>query len=138
MKKLSVVLVVLLLVLTACKKEVKNGVEKIKLQQFFEMMDKQETMVVYFGTSTCSACLEYKPNVEEVAKNYDIVIYYVELDAESKEDKERLASEYIDSLEFTPTTYFIQGGEVAHRFVGSKGYRDLKKELVDYGFIEEN
>ena len=138
MKKIAIVLLVGLMVFTGCKKTEKGSIKKISLQEFFTKMDNKEDFVVYFGTSTCSACLEYKPVVEEMVKNYAVTIYYVELDHESADDKERLAAEYIDSIKFTPTTVFIKGGENIHMVVGKVDYRNLKQELVKYGFLKED
>jgi len=137
MKKLAIVLLFGLVLLTGCDKKAKPGIQQISLSEYFKMMDNGEDFVVYFGTSTCSACLQYKPVVEEVTNNYKVIIYFVELDSESKADKDRLLAEYA-AIEFTPTTYFVVGGVNQYHVVGMINYRTLKQDLVTYGFITED
>lgn len=136
MKKIGIMLVLSLLLLGGCGE--KPSMKEIKLTEFFKMMDNDKDFMVFFSTSSCSACAEYKLYVEEVVSNYQVTVYYVVLDYEDTEDKETLVNDYIGLIEFTPTTYFIQSGEVVHKFVGTKTYRDLKNEMVKYGYIDED
>lgn len=94
-------------------------------EDVLRMINNDETFVVYLGTTTCSSCITYKPIVEEAVVENPITMYYVMMD-ESGMGADLLASRV--DLEYTPTTYYIEAGEIVDSYVGSMS----KEELIEF------
>jgi predicted bacteriocin transport accessory protein len=135
MKKIIGLLVVMMIVLSGCSSD--KGLEKVEAKSVIERLDNDESLVVVIGQSTCSACLQYIPVLEEVIKNYTVNLAYVEIDKDNKDDVSQLVEDYLIEANATPTTYFFEKGELVGRMVGYFDYRETKKMLESNGFLEE-
>lgn len=133
MKKIIVLIASFLLVLGACSSN--KTTSEIKAQDVLDKMENKETFVVYLGTTTCSACIAYKPVVKEMMKNYDVTIYSVMLDNESDEAIKTALLEAMP-IQYTPATQLIVDGEVVKSYEGLLEYTELKKMLVEYAFLQ--
>lgn len=134
MKKIMALAFVLALVLAGCSSSKKKA--EITGKDLLEKVEAKETFVGYIGTTTCSACIAFKPIVKELMKNYDVTIYSVMLDEVTDEEvKNQIIA--LANLKVTPTIFVIEDGEVTKTYEGVLEYRDLKKMLVDNGFLEE-
>jgi thiol-disulfide isomerase/thioredoxin len=134
MKKITVILFVMMMVLSGCSSE--KGLEKAEAKNVIERLNNDESLVVVIGQSTCSACLQYIPVLEEVEKNYTINLAYVEVDQDDKDDVTQLVEEYLIEANATPTTYFFEKGELVGMMVGYFDYRETKEMLESKGFLE--
>lgn len=120
MKKLVLITSLLLVVLAGCtstsnKKEI-NYVESADIM---EKMDNQESFFLIIGNTTCSACLAYKPTLEEIVANKEADLYYLEVDTENgksethKANVQKLFEEYLNSeINSTPTTIYVHEGKM--------------------------
>lgn len=136
MKKLILALLVSGLLLSGCTTASESATQ-IKAAEVIKLLDKGETLVVYLGASTCSACLSFKPTVKEIIKNYKIKIYYVEINNDVSADLESLIAKYLVKAEWTPTTYIFKEGKLLDSQSGALSYTTLKKWFVKYGVITE-
>lgn len=134
MKKIIAVAIALTLVLAGCSSSKKTA--EITGKDLLEKVEAKETFVGYIGTTTCSACIAFKPIVKEMMKNYKVTIYSVMLDQEQDEELKKQIVELI-SLSVTPTIFIVEDGEITKTYEGVLEYRDLKKMLVDHGFLEK-
>ena len=41
-------------------------------------MENKDSFVLLLSQTTCSHCMDFKPKLERVAKNYKLVVYYME------------------------------------------------------------
>ena len=103
-----------------------NGkLEKITYKQINEKLDNKEDFILIVSRTDCSHCISYKPKIEQIAKKYNIIIYYIDFDEENK--KEKFLEEFnLDGS--TPITMFIRDGKetsVLNRLEG-----DLEEEKV--------
>lgn len=135
MKKLLLLLATMAIFLSACATSV--GPTKIKAKEMSKLLDNKETLVLYVGSSICSACKAYKPVVAELIKNYQVKVYYVETDSDTTTDLNALLDKHLGEVQYTPTTFIFKDGVLLDSKVGALGYLALKNWFVKYGLITE-
>ena len=133
MKKFLILLATMALFLSACASS--SSPTKIKAKDMMKLLDNKETLVVYVGSSVCSACQAYKPIVTELIKNYKVKVYYVETNSDVTADLTALQEKYLGTVQYTPTTFIYKNGVMLDSKVGALGYLALKNWFVQYGII---
>jgi predicted bacteriocin transport accessory protein len=134
MKRFVALLVLLLTILAGCTTA--NDVTTIKASDAIKRLDAAESMVLVIGISTCAACKEYKPIVREIVKNYEVEIFYVELDSDVNTDVNSLIEKYLIEARWTPTTYIFKNGVLVESKTGAINYSTLKDWLQLNDIIE--
>ena len=81
---------------------------KTNYKQITKKIDNKEDFILIISRSNCSHCISYKPKVEQIAKKYKIVVYYIDYDEEEKKD-ELLKELKLDGS--TPITLFFKNGK---------------------------
>lgn len=122
--------------LTGCNKY--NTYVEVSYDELQEKINNKDSFALVIGSNTCSACANYKKNMEEVIKDYQIEIFYLDCDKLSDEQDSKLYSKYV--INATPTTIFIKDGEeesTYDRIIGASGYSDIVKNLKKHGIIGE-
>lgn len=135
MKKIVVVLSVMLLMLVGCS----NNDEVLPFKsaaQVNDMLDNNATVVVVIGQTTCGACIQYKPVLEELVTNYDFEMAYVELDKDKNDDVQQLVNDHLLEASATPSTYVFVDGERVAMVVGYMDYRQTKAFFEEHNVIE--
>lgn len=100
-----------------------NKVEEVASTDLIEWAEKvqtEEKVLTVIALSYCSHCAEYKPVINEIASEYNIPLYWFEIDEMNSTDSEILTgtvdfSEYKGSSPYTAITY---GGQVLDQTVG--------------------
>lgn len=134
MKKI-LIFIVLVLVLFGCAD---NSFKSTPASQVSEKLLNLESVVVVFGQSTCAACTDYKPVLQEIIKNYpNVPIVYVETDKDNRSDVTSLVERFLPDATVTPITYFFVDGELVGFERGAFRYSQLKGFLVEKGYISE-
>lgn len=133
MKKILILLAMMAIFLSACASSA--APTKIKSKDVTKLLDNKETLVVYIGASSCSACQAYKPIVSELIKNYKVKVYYVETNSDVTADLTALQEKYLGTVQYTPTTFIFKDGVLLDSKVGALGYLALKNWFVKYGII---
>lgn len=138
MRKFKVCLLVLLLLLTGCNKKFTKGeVKTAYADKVLEMLENDESFIVYIGYEDCPTCQQYKPILQQLIENYDVVIYYLPTDDKETEDQlNEIQYNYFYRMYWTPTTYIVENGEVVDMKEQLIEYDDLVKWLKDYGKID--
>lgn len=136
MKKLLWIALVIMFVVSGCSSKKNEQSLFVDSKTILDKIEADESFVFYVGSTTCSACIAYKPVVKEMNKNYDVNLLTINLD---KDDNAEARQKLIDfvSLEGTPTTVVIENGEIKKSFVGLLEYTELKKFLVNNGVLTE-
>lgn len=132
MKKILIFIATLAIFLSACSSV---GPTKIKAKEMSKLLDNKESLVLYVGSSICSACKTYKPVVAEIIKNYKVKVYYVETDSDVTADLTALLDKHLGDVQYTPTTFIFKDGVLLDSKVGSLDYIALKNWFVKYGII---
>lgn len=102
---------------------------KIDFKGYLEAIDSDDNTIVVYASSTCPACIYAKPILNEVAKENDVVINYLELDKIDSDDYEEFYNTLdelkIDTEDFgTPTTIIVKNKKIIDVEVGAQNKED--------------
>ena len=143
---LVLVLLVVGLILTSNKKEKfdielpialsgEAGFTEITYSQYEEKVNNEEAFVVIIVRDGCGYCEMYEPIVSEVANEYKLPIYFINLTNLSEDEVNLLSTtnSYLKRNDWgTPTTLFMYGSHIVDSI---SGYVE-KDAFVD--FVKEN
>lgn len=135
MRKLLLVFVLLMVLLVGCSSE-DEILNMQSASQVSELLEDNANVVVVIGQTTCGACIQYKPVLEELLTNYEFDLVYVELDKDNSDDLKALVDDYLIEANATPTTYVFVEGERVDMYVGYMDYRTTKAFFQSNGVIE--
>lgn len=133
----SICLVILVGAFIADRVLSKSYFKKLKYDEVIEKIENKDDFVLLISQTTCTHCISYKPKLEEVANEYKINIYYIDVDLLDNEEREKFSS-YIN-YSSTPVTVFLKNGEestVANRINGDASKDKIEKKLKSNGFID--
>ena len=115
------------------------NLNKIDYEQYKEIINSNEKQIIVFAQTGCSHCEEARPNLNEIAKDYDITINYLNITDLSADDQSSM-TESLDILKDgfgTPLTIIIENKKVIDSLEGFES----KDSMIDFfkknGFIEE-
>ena len=115
----------------------KGGLEKISNKELLTKIENKESFILMVGQTTCSHCLEYRPRLEKILKEYNLVGYYIEFDLLNDSEKEEF-NKYITFSSTPVTIFFDKGGEetTATRIVGARDNEYVIAKLKKNGYIK--
>lgn len=137
MKKIMMILVLLIacISLTGCGENA--YIKEITLDEFNQKLENKETFILEVMSTTCSACKDFAPKLEEVTNKYKVTVYQLNTHNMSDEDYTSFSERYI--VKSTPTLLFFNDGQeltVATRIVGSVSKDKVINQFKNLGFIE--
>lgn len=115
----------------------KSYLKEIKYDDLINKIEGKEDLVLLVSQTTCSHCISYKPKLKNVANDYKLTIYYIDVDLLSDKQLEEFKS-YVN-FSSTPTTVFLKEGTettVATRINGNASEEKIIKKLKSNGFID--
>lgn len=102
-------------------------------------IDDKDNFILCITATDCSHCEEFKPKLKKISNNYDIKIYYTNIDDFSDEQYSEFKTKFgFDGS--TPTTILFRNGEEktsATRIIGNVSMEKVINKLKKNGFIEE-
>lgn len=101
--------------------------EPITGDMAYQMIENNESFILYAGRDTCPYCQQFVPVLMEAAENQNVkTIYHIDttdkLNADFKEDK---------NINATPTTFIYEDGVLVATIIGYKNLQDTEAILVD-------
>ncbi len=132
MKKVLICFLSLFLLVGCSKKEY----TELSYTDLESKLNNKDSFVLLIGSDTCSACTIYKETMQEVMKDTNVEIFYVNLNALSNKDYSKIYSKFV--VNSTPTTIFISEGEETStydRIVGAANYDKVISSLEKHGYI---
>ncbi len=127
------------IILNARNQELSDTLVRIQYDELKEKIDNEESFILVYSSDTCANCQTYKPKLEEILLDNDLVAYeVVEQDYTTEEQIAFVKS--IASTSGTPTTVFIKDGEEENtnlRIVGDKTKTSIIEALTKAGYINE-
>ena len=99
---------------------------------------KDKTVVTILASTTCPHCQAYKPVITKLAKDYNFVLYFFELDALSQDEQNVVTStfELPNFVGSVPYTFIVKNGKVATDTTGFSTEDDTVKFLKASGIIK--
>lgn len=83
--------------------------KEISYTIFEDLLDKNETFILYVGNENCYACSLYLPKLINIIEEYKIEIKYLDTNKLSTEERIKLENNFY--ITRTPTTIFIKDGK---------------------------
>ena len=111
----------------------------ISYNELIEKINNKDTFALCVSRVNCSHCKSYKPKLNKITKDYNIIIYYTDIDKYTKKEYESF-KEKISFDGGTPTTIFFKEGEektTATRIEGDASLEKIVNKLKQNGFITE-
>jgi thioredoxin 1 len=93
-------------------------------EEFKEIVDNNEYVVIKFGASWCGPCKQIARVLEEVTGNYQDSLKYISLDVEESTD---VTGDF--KIRNVPTILFLKKGEVIDKCVGSVSRQTLVDKI---------
>ena len=112
-----------------------SNIKQLNLKEVESKLKQKESFILLLTGTTCPHCLNYKPVLNEVLKEYNLEVYELDVWALTKEEKEKLKQ--IFNVGGVPTTLFIVNGQEdeTKRLVGNKPKETIIAYLKDNGYI---
>lgn len=103
--------------------------KKITFRESLRFFDEKASGVVYYGYSTCPYCIQVVPILNEVAKEFGITVYYIDVYGETIADADidrflELADEFLEHEEgeavfYVPQVFSFVNGEITGSHLGA-------------------
>lgn len=132
--KLTVV-ILCLFIFTGCGK---SYLKEISYNEYKDLLENKKTFILEIMRTDCSACINFKPKLEQVAEDYKLEIKYINTDHLSEDEYNDLFDE--TGISGTPTVIFYHDGveeTVASRINGSVSTDKIISKFKASGFIDE-
>lgn len=123
-------------------------ITSINYDEYDKLISNDGTNIIVVGQTTCSHCIAFKPAINSVAKEYNIIINYLNLTKLTQEESNKFFEslrtiEYNDE-EFlkdgsfgTPLTLVVSNGKVKGYISGERTTSQLVRELKKLDVISE-
>lgn len=134
-KLLKSTLILMFVILGACSGKPKGELVYVTANEIAMKIANEETFVFYVGTTSCSFCIKYKPELEKIIESNPITIYGVMVNEGNEEDNQAL----MERLEVTgtPQTYWFRDGKLVSNLSGYVDAKTVKKWLKENEVLEE-
>lgn len=135
MKRIIIVCLISIFLLTGCEKI--KTYQEINFDEYNKMIEEKQSFILFIGSETCSACQIYKKYLNEVIKDYQVKVKYIDLDKFTDDQYNKFKVKH--SFTGTPTTIFINDGvekSIYNRINGSEGYEQIVEKLKENGYIK--
>lgn len=112
--------------------------KELNVEEVVEKIDNNESFILCISQTICEHCKSYKPKLKKVAQEYDLQIFYIDVDKYSQDE----INEFKKNISFdgsTPVTAFIVEGEessIASRLFGDVSSDKIVNKLKNFGFID--
>lgn len=101
--------------------------QPITAAEAYDMIDNDETFILYAGRETCPYCQSFVPVLMEAAENNNItVIYYIDTTDPLNEDF--VSGESVNS---TPTTFIYNQGNLEDKMIGYNNLSNTEQFILD-------
>lgn len=129
------VIILCLFIFTGCEK---TYLKEISYNEYKELIENKKTFILEIMRTDCSACINFKPKLTQVAEDYEIEVKYINTDHLSEDEYNNLFDD--TGISGTPTVIFYHKGveeTVASRINGSVSVDKIISKFKASGFIEE-
>ena len=135
----------LFLMLSRYKKNT-NHITEITYNEYSELIEKDEYAIILLTTPTCTYCKNYKPSVNSVCDEYNLVAYDLDISTLSYDEYLSIHDKYTVTKDqynndipgiLTPTTIITRNGEEIDSVSGDLGHTKLIEFLEKNNIIKK-
>lgn len=128
-------MILMILFLTGCGNKI-TTYEEINYNEYSSLIENKEDFVLYIGSASCSHCLNFKPTLEKIIKNYQLDIKYI--DISTLTEKEYAVLKNKTKLQGTPTVVFIEDGivQTSPKIQGDMSYTRALEKFKESGYVK--
>ena len=111
---------------------------ELKPKEVIEKINDKESFVLCLSRTDCSHCQTYKPKLKKISRDYDIKLFFIDVDKYTVEEINEM-KKLVTFDGSTPVTAFIVDGEeitASNRIFGDSSYEKIVKKLKNNGFIK--
>ena len=120
----------------------------IDIDEYEKTIAKSGTRIIVIGQTTCSHCIAIKPALNSIAGDYNIKIYYINVNELTQDEYNRFSEslktvgyddpDFVESGSFgTPLTLILKDGKVSSYISGERSKSQLVREFKKAGLISE-
>lgn len=134
MKKIFILFTIMFM-LTGCGK---STYDEVNYSELNNMIENKEDFILFIGSSTCSACGAYEITLNDIIKEYNVDVKYIDISKLSDEEEGSLISKF--PISGTPTTVFITEGEeedTHNRIDGNARNSKIVEKFKENGYIKD-
>lgn len=122
----------------------------ISMQEGNELLESDKTFVLYYGFSTCPWCIELLPILNDVAKENEYAVHYVNVRPEGTDSSfdirvdtnpdyvklTEIVSDYLPVNDegvkrlSVPFVFFVKDGEIVETHIGTLDTHDAKERVM--------
>lgn len=116
------------------QKEIEESISNltvINLDKLEELFKSEDEKIVFIGSLTCPHCTAIKPKINNLVKELDIDVYYLELSDLTETEEKRLYSmnDFLAQGTSIPLVMAIKNNEVIDSFVGNIETEEIESFL---------
>ena len=120
----------------------------IEFDEYKELIKEDTKNIIVVGQTTCSHCIAIKPALNSVASQYDLTIYYINVNVLSEEDSDAFFQslrdmeysdpDFVEKGSFgTPLILVVKNGKIRNYISGERTTSQLVREFTKFGLIGE-
>ncbi len=112
--------------------------EEINIETYLNYYNGPATLIVFVGRPTCPYCEITQPIIRKIAKDYNLVIKYLNTDNLSDDDKAKFVqhNEMFSEGYGTPLILIIGNGEIKTSFEGLTDTEHFLQFFINAGMIQ--
>lgn len=105
--------------------------------EFVKAYKNKSTDVFVIGQTTCGHCTNYKPTINKMARENDVVINYIDYNTLTSDEQKEIGEldKRFDSFG-TPLTLIVKKGKILDEISGNTDYDTLYKKLKEYDLVD--
>lgn len=125
----------MILFVTACGSKI-TTYEEIDYSEYTSLIESKENFILYIGSASCSHCLNFKPTLEKIIQEYQLVVKYIDISKLS--EKEYAVLQNKTKLQGTPTVVFVENGVVqtSPKIQGEVSYSNALNKFKESGYVK--
>lgn len=134
-----IILLVIVFILILNKNSNKSKLFELNVNEVIEKIDNKESFILCVSQTTCSHCNSYKPKLEQVSKDYNIEVFYIDIDKYNEKDRNL----FLENVSFdgaTPITIFFKEGyetTTTNRINGNVSIEKIVDKFKKNNFIKD-